>query len=273
MKNTWFGIVTIFTLFLLNVNIHGAEPKCVIDGINAMGPNINKARVEYSKKIKMENDKLIISIKKALEIATKSGNFDEAMAIKTALDKAVNGGYINEILNPPAQDLLGKPSWNFIESSIALPLGGKVIITNGTYSLVGPGNGDMRNAVAIFPNTLNIGESISGIIITNRKWCGFALGANKTGSEFSSVYNDAHGETKVFRHKGTTRQLSESLPGKLDIMINGPANYTLLRKSKTEWILKVGDSEFPFQDTNGNDYFGITSYDGGKVDITFNAMR
>ncbi len=101
-------IIPLLILSCLPASSAEETPKVVRDIIESVRPNVDKARQEYAKKAKIENDKIVAQIKKALETATKAGKFDEAIALKAALEKAGNGDYLNELLNVSATDLLGE---------------------------------------------------------------------------------------------------------------------------------------------------------------------
>ena len=134
-------------------------PKIVNDQLDQIFPNIEKAKTEYAKKVKAENDKLCKVIESAMSKETKAGNLDNAMALKNALEKAKAGEYITDLLNPPVNDLLNGGSkapsdsvefkglrYKFFDESISFvdaemrceKMGGRlvVIMNNGINSFV-----------------------------------------------------------------------------------------------------------------------------------------
>ena len=82
-------------------------PKIVKDQVDAVKPALAKAYAEYSKKVSDENNKLIATIQKAMEKATKAGKLDDAVALKAALEKAKSGELLKDFLEPTTEDLLG----------------------------------------------------------------------------------------------------------------------------------------------------------------------
>lgn len=96
-------------LALLAGTALGAEdrPKAVQEILDSVKPNIERAKAEYARKAKAENDKVVAQLKKALEAATKAGKLDEAVALKAALEQANKGAYLDEMLAVDAADLLG----------------------------------------------------------------------------------------------------------------------------------------------------------------------
>lgn len=100
-------IIPLLILTCLPASSAEETPKVVRDIIESVRPNVDKARQEYARKARIENDKIVAQIKKALETATKAGKFDEAIALKAAFEKAGNGVYLDEMINVSATDLLG----------------------------------------------------------------------------------------------------------------------------------------------------------------------
>lgn len=82
-------------------------PKIVQDQLAQVQPALNKAQGEYRKKVQDENNKLIAIIQKAMEKATKAGKLDDALALKSALEKAKSGELLKPYLEPSTTDLLG----------------------------------------------------------------------------------------------------------------------------------------------------------------------
>ncbi|MEK7415714.1 MAG: hypothetical protein AAB263_20605 [Planctomycetota bacterium] len=82
-------------------------PKVVQDQLNALKPDLDKAKAEYAKKLNVINAKLITFIQAAMIKETKAGNLDNAVALKNALEKAKAGEYVDRILSQPASDMLG----------------------------------------------------------------------------------------------------------------------------------------------------------------------
>lgn len=82
-------------------------PKIVQDQLAVVQPALSKAQAEYRKKVQDENTKLISVIQKAMEKATKAGKLDDALALKSALEKAKSGELIKPYLEPSTTDLLG----------------------------------------------------------------------------------------------------------------------------------------------------------------------
>lgn len=89
--------------------VHAAEedPKAVKDILESIKPNIDKAKAEFARKARIENEKLVAAIRKQLEAATKAGKLDEAVGLKAALDRAVQGEFLERLLHVDASDLLG----------------------------------------------------------------------------------------------------------------------------------------------------------------------
>ena len=85
-------------------------PKIVQDQLAVVQPALSKAQAEYRKKVQDENAKLITVIQKAMEKATKAGKLDDAVALKSALEKAKSGELIKPWLEPSTTDLLGNDS-------------------------------------------------------------------------------------------------------------------------------------------------------------------
>ncbi|MBA3698090.1 MAG: hypothetical protein H0W78_04470 [Planctomycetes bacterium] len=99
-----FGVVS----FAVSGNIGAEElPKIVQDQLTQVQPALNKAQGEYRKKVQDENNKLITIIQKAMEKATKAGKLDDALALKSALEKAKSGELLKPYLEPSTTDLLG----------------------------------------------------------------------------------------------------------------------------------------------------------------------
>lgn len=88
----------------------GENPKVVQDLLDRIKPSIEKAREEYGRKVRLENEKLCKAIESAMSRETRAGNLDNALALKAALEKARNGGFIADLVNPPLEDLLGDGS-------------------------------------------------------------------------------------------------------------------------------------------------------------------
>ena len=82
-------------------------PKIVQDQLAVVQPALSKAQAEYRKKVQDENAKLITVIQKAMEKATKAGKLDDAVALKSALEKAKSGELLKPYLEPTTADLLG----------------------------------------------------------------------------------------------------------------------------------------------------------------------
>lgn len=102
INNTTFPIILLMAIV---VNCH-AENAIVDEQVEKIRPNLEKLKSEYSKKVQLENDKLIKVIQGAMEKETKAGHLDNALALKEALVKASAGDYIADILSPPIGDLL-----------------------------------------------------------------------------------------------------------------------------------------------------------------------
>jgi len=87
----------------------GAEdrPKVVQEVLDAVKPALERAKAEYARKAKAENDKVVAQLRKSLEAATKAGKLDEAVALKAALEQANKGVFLDEMLAVDAGDLLG----------------------------------------------------------------------------------------------------------------------------------------------------------------------
>ncbi len=96
-------------LLLLAAGVQAAEdrPKVVQDILDSVRANVDRAKSEYGRKVKIENDKVVAQIRKAMEAATKAGKLDEAVALRAALEKAGTGEYLDEMLAVDAGDLLG----------------------------------------------------------------------------------------------------------------------------------------------------------------------
>lgn len=265
----YIRLITI-TIIVTVAPLWAEDLKVVLDALDLIRPNVEKAKSEYGKKIKAENDRLIAILKKSLEIATKAGKFDDAISIKTALDKAQSGEYLAMMITPPIDDLLSDnpPISRINEKTIKLPMGGSVAVSDGKITLTGPGIGDVRNAAAILPMQIGVGKTVSGDIITGGKWCGFALASNLDGTVFVSLYGEGNGTSSIFRHSGLTRVVDVIGTNQIVIPAAGTAKYSISRVTKTNWIITVQDSKYTIVDPRGNDYFGIMSYDGGKVSLT-----
>src|SRR5688572_23829216 len=82
-------------------------PKIVQDQLAVVQPALSKAQAEYRKKVQDENAKLVTVIQKAMEKATKAGKLDDAVALKSALEKAKSGELLKPYLEPSTTDLLG----------------------------------------------------------------------------------------------------------------------------------------------------------------------
>ena len=83
------------------------RPRVVQEILDSVRANVDRAKAEYGRKVKAENDKVVTQIRKAMEAATKAGKLDEAVALKAALEKAGTGEYLDEMLAVDAGDLLG----------------------------------------------------------------------------------------------------------------------------------------------------------------------
>ncbi|MBA3683646.1 MAG: hypothetical protein H0W72_00135 [Planctomycetes bacterium] len=98
-------------LLLLTMMAAGAAeeplPKAVLEQIEASKPALDKAFSDYRKKVIDENNKLVALIQKAMEKSTKAGKLDEAIALKSALEKARNGDLLRDYLEPTTADLIG----------------------------------------------------------------------------------------------------------------------------------------------------------------------
>ena len=104
---------------------HAQElPKIVQDQLAVVQPALGKAQAEYRKKVQDENNKLVGVIQKAMEKATKAGKLDDALALKSALEKAKSGELLKPWLEPSTTDLLGNDS--------AAGDGGPAVITFST---------------------------------------------------------------------------------------------------------------------------------------------
>lgn len=82
-------------------------PKIVQDQLAVVQPALNKAQSEYRKKVQDENNKLVTVIQKSMEKATRAGKLDDALALKSALEKAKSGELLKPYLEPSTTDLLG----------------------------------------------------------------------------------------------------------------------------------------------------------------------
>ena len=100
-------------------------PKVVQDQLNALRPDLEKAKIEYSKKLTVINNKLIASIQTAMTKETRAGNLDNALALKTALEKAKAGDFIDQVLSQPASDLLANDEPGFPLPSGKYTISGK----------------------------------------------------------------------------------------------------------------------------------------------------
>ncbi len=100
-------------LILLGSNVASAWaeelPKIVQDQLAVVQPALDKAQAEYRKKVQDENGKLVTVIQKAMEKATRAGKLDDALALKSALERARSGDLIKSFLEPSTTDLLGNP--------------------------------------------------------------------------------------------------------------------------------------------------------------------
>lgn len=74
--------------------------------LETIRPGLEKAKADYAQKVKTENDKLCKLFEAALVKETKAGNLERALVIKEALGKAKSGGFVEDLLNPTASDLL-----------------------------------------------------------------------------------------------------------------------------------------------------------------------
>lgn len=104
-----FSVLARLLLIAGVVAIAPAEdlPKVVQDQLATVQPALTKAQNEYRKKVQDENNKLIATIQKAMEKATKAGKLDDALALKSALEKAKSGELLKPYLEPSTSDLLG----------------------------------------------------------------------------------------------------------------------------------------------------------------------
>lgn len=84
-----------------------AEPKLVAEQIEQIRPAVERAKVEYLKKVRAENDRLVRQLETAMQRETKAGNLEGALALKAALERAKDGVYLAELMNPTYEDLLG----------------------------------------------------------------------------------------------------------------------------------------------------------------------
>jgi len=106
MKMTFRILIIIFvTSWLL---AEEQFPAIVIDQFNIIKPNLEKARQEYSRKVKNEHDKFVKAIELSLVRETKAGRFDNAMALRGALEKVKSGDFLAEWLAPVAGDLISE---------------------------------------------------------------------------------------------------------------------------------------------------------------------
>jgi len=98
--------------FLLGLLLPGwaADPPSglVEEQLSQIRPALERHKADYAKKVKAENDKLCKALETALTKQVRAGDLDSANALKAALEQARAGEFIEELLNPPAIDLLGE---------------------------------------------------------------------------------------------------------------------------------------------------------------------
>jgi len=102
-------------------SVETEPPKIVKDQLEKVHPAIQKAKAEFAKVVKSENDKLIKILEAALTKESKLGNLENAVALKTALEKAKNGDYMDELLRADIADLLGDQGAGRVKLDIDVP--------------------------------------------------------------------------------------------------------------------------------------------------------
>jgi hypothetical protein len=83
-----------------------AEPAIVAEQLAQIRPAIERAKLEYQRKVRIENERLIKILETAQSRETRSGNLEQALAIKDAIEKAKKGVFVEGLMNPTYVDLL-----------------------------------------------------------------------------------------------------------------------------------------------------------------------
>jgi hypothetical protein len=208
-----------------------------------------------SKKIDRLRTEVIAELETAKVRATKNGRLNEALAIKDAMEK------LSSTLN---YSFASNSPWN--SGSIAKPFGGNVETKANGLVLWGSGSGPVQNVTAIFPKPLAVGEKIKGELIVSSDWCGFALGASRSGREFHAFYTNA-GKSVLWKHVGKDRsEVAVDIP--VAIPVSEKVPFSLFRPEENKTVVTIGDSSYTFLDESRQGYWGLTTYAGGRIEIT-----
>ncbi|MBA3936268.1 MAG: hypothetical protein H0X38_02315 [Planctomycetes bacterium] len=105
-------------------------PKVARDQLDNSGPALAKAFGDFRKRLLEENAKLVATLQKALEKATKAGNFDEAVAVKKALEQAKSGELMRAFIAPALADPFG-------DGTLGADPDGPAVVTLSTGDPVG----------------------------------------------------------------------------------------------------------------------------------------